>query len=222
MGAWRYGRRAPHPTVVDPDRVGTRIECTDDVGLVVITDHQTLLGPDTENVEHVQEHLPVGFAAPELSLHLDVVEVTAKFEALDLRALGGRGSVGDEGQKLESLPQARQRRNSAVEETLRSDAVRDETRGSLARRDRVGSTERREGRRNDLAAGRIQIEATAPMAIGIGPEPVRLHHHFSVEFTSVEIGMNGERVCDGDIPSLVSTRPVVEDRVIEIEEDGAQ
>ena len=172
--------------------------------------------------------LLLGFAEAVLALDLDVVEAVRQGKALDLGALRRGCAVGDEReldaellQAVERLMRAREHAQFGVLEFVEpiGNRVTD-----LARRRRMAARRGKLGERvADDMAPRL-ADAVAPMLVAclIRPEIARIGLHRGDDF----VGQMGDdvvgEVSDDALPLSGRLAEGEEDRVVEIEQDGAR
>ncbi len=207
---------------IDPDAVEAELHRGEDVELKVVADRPGIFGSGAECGEERLEDAAVWFAGPELAFDDDVVEVAGEVKAVDLGALGVGGAV----------------RHHAEVYTLRAEVVERSRRAGEQRRPLfsqvavclgdfvseacVVDAQPGEDLIEDGPRVPAQVEAAAAVPLWVGPEPrvLLVDHGAETGRINVRHARFGERAGVG--PAGVDVAGVVEERVVEVDEDGAR
>src|SRR5262249_38569836 len=155
----------------------------------------------------------------ELTLDEDHVEVAAEIEGLYLAPLMALVAVGDEGHGHFALTQPGEGLLHAWEEAHGLPAASGVIFGDGEGESLVGRAQTHEAVCHDLAPRAQHVGPLAPVPLGIVPEPAAGEPDRPYEARAVD-AYRGRYGVAGRRPALVRAARVVEERVVEIHEEG--
>lgn len=217
MATWKS--RSTH---IDPDAVDPLPLWLGYIPLEIVAHHPGVAWRDLEQFECAPIHARIGFAEPHFTFDEDRIEVAGKIESIDLASLHLCAAVGQQRQpaSLRSQPLDGVYR---VVERLQSRIAQVVVRIANSSGQRlIVQADILQRKVSHLATSGRKIETSQTMALGIGPVPMANTLDRHVGGDGIDRPQSRAMHAAGLQPAGRDAAAVVEDRVVEVEKNGAR